>query len=114
YATVLESHERLTEVIFPLPDRRSAGVYFKLERVAGDFAITSAAVQLGLDKEGACNNIGIGVTGSGAVPQKAETVETLLRGKVITSALIDQAGRLIQEGADPIDDLRGSAPCQKQ
>jgi len=48
------------------------------------------------------------------VPQKAETVETLLRGKVITSALIDQAGRLIQEGADPIEDLRGSASYKKK
>ena len=114
YTTALESDEILTEVIFPLPDKSSAGVYLKLERVAGDFAITSAAVQLGLDKEGACNNIGIGVTGAGAVPQKAETVETLLRGKVITSALIDQAGALIKEGAEPIEDLRGSAPYKKK
>jgi carbon-monoxide dehydrogenase medium subunit len=86
----------------------------KLDRVAGDFAITSAAVQLGLDKEGPCNHIGIGVTGAGAVPQKAVSVETLLRGKVITSSLIDQAGRLIQEGADPIEDLRGSASYKKK
>jgi carbon-monoxide dehydrogenase medium subunit len=114
YTTTLESDEILTEVIFPLPDKSSAGVYLKLERVAGDFAITSAAVQLGLAKEGACSHIGIGVTGAGAVPQKAETVETLLRGKVITSALIDQAGRLIQEGADPIEDLRGSASYKKK
>ena len=98
YTTALESDEILTEVIFPLPDKSSAGVYLKLERVAGDFAITSAAVQLGLDKEGACNNI----------------VETLLRGKVITSALIDQAGALIKEGAEPIEDLRGSAPYKKK
>jgi carbon-monoxide dehydrogenase medium subunit len=114
YTTALESDEILTEVIFPLSDKRSAGVYLKLERVAGDFAITSAAVQLGLDKEGACNLIGIGVTGAGAVPQKALSVESLLRGKTITAALIDQAGRLIQEGADPIEDLRGSASYKKK
>jgi carbon-monoxide dehydrogenase medium subunit len=114
YTTALESDEILTEVIFPLPDRSSAGVYLKLDRVAGDFAITSAAVQLGLDKDGPCNHIGIGVTGAGAVPQKAVSVETLLRGKVITSSLIDQAGRLIQEGADPIEDLRGSASYKKK
>jgi carbon-monoxide dehydrogenase medium subunit len=114
YTTALESDEILTEVIFPLPDRSSAGVYFKLERVAGDFAITSAAVQLGLDRNGACNNIGIGVTGAGAVPQKAVSVEALLRGRKITSALIDQAGALIQEGAEPIEDLRGSASYKRK
>jgi carbon-monoxide dehydrogenase medium subunit len=114
YTTALENDEILTEVIFPLPDRSSAGVYFKLERVAGDFAITSAAVEIGLDKDGACNHIGIGVTGAGAVPQKAVSVEALLRGKIITSALFDQAGALIQEGAEPIEDLRGSASYKKK
>ena len=114
YTTALESDEILTEIVFPLPQKGSAGVYLKLERVAGDFAIASAAVQLSLDKEGACNEIGIGVTGSGAVPQKSLAVETLLRGKNITPALIDQAGHLIQEGAEPIEDLRGSASYKKK
>ena len=114
YTTLLESDEILTGVIFPLLDRASAGVYLKLERVAGDFAITSAAVQLGLDKDGACNSIGIGVTGAGAVPLKASAGENLLKGKRITAELIDQAGRLVQEGADPIEDLRGSASYKKK
>jgi len=114
YTTTLESDEILTEVIFPLPDRSSAGVYLKLERVAGDFAIASAAVQIGLDKDDACINIGVGVTGAGAVPQKAQPVEALLRGNKITSALIDQAGALVQEGAEPIEDLRGSASYKKK
>ena len=114
YTTTLESDEILTEVILPLPDKGSAGVYLKLERVAGDFAIASAAVQIGLDKDDACNNIGIGVTGAGAVPQKAQPVEALLRGNKITSALIDQAGALVQEGAEPIEDLRGSASYKKK
>ena len=114
YTTTLESDEILTEVILPLPDKGSAGVYLKLERVAGDFAIASAGVQIGLDKDDACNNIGIGVTGASAVPQKAQPVEALLRGKRITAALIDQAGALVQEGAEPIGDLRGSASYKKK
>ena len=114
YTTALESDEILSEIIFPMPSGNSEGVYLKLERVAGDFAIASAAVQLNLDKDGACSEIGIGVTGAGIVPQKAVSVETLLRGKKITSALIDQAGQLIQEGAEPIEDLRGSASYKKK
>ena len=114
YTTTLESDEILTELVIPLPDKSSAGVYLKLEKVSGDFAIASAAVQLGLDSDGACNEIGIGVTGGGTVPQKALSVESLLRGKTITSALIDQAGQLIQESAEPIEDLRGSAVYKKK
>jgi aerobic carbon-monoxide dehydrogenase medium subunit len=110
----LESDEILTEVCVPLPDRSSAGVYLKLERVAGDFAVASAAVQVNLDKDGSCIAIGIGVTGAGTVPQKALSVEALLRGRKITSALIDQAGQLVQQDADPIEDLRGSASYKKK
>jgi carbon-monoxide dehydrogenase medium subunit len=109
YSTVLEIDEILTEVVLPLLDKSSAGVYVKLERVAGDFAIASAAVQLSLDKSGACSAIGVGVTGAHSMPTKGVAVEALLRGKKITSELIEQAGRLIQEGADPIEDMRGSA-----
>jgi carbon-monoxide dehydrogenase medium subunit len=48
------------------------------------------------------------------VPQKGSAVEALLRGRKITPAVIDQAGRLIQEGAEPIEDLRGSAAYKKK
>jgi carbon-monoxide dehydrogenase medium subunit len=114
YTSALESHEILTEAIFPVPGAESRGVYLKLEPVAGAFAIVSAAVQIGLDKNGICQSIGIGVTGRGTVPQQAIAIENLLKGKKITPELVDQAGRLIQEGADPIEDMRGSAHYKKK
>ena len=66
----MEPDEILTEIIFPVPAKSSAGVYVKLEKVAGDFAIASAAVQLSLDPNGACDQIGIGVAGGATVPTK--------------------------------------------
>jgi aerobic carbon-monoxide dehydrogenase medium subunit len=114
YTSALEPDEILTEMVFPVPDATSAGVYLKLEKVAGDFAIAGAAVQLSLDANGACKAIGIGVTGAHSTPTKGAAVEAMLRGKKITSELIDQAGRLILEDADPIEDLRGSAAYKKK
>ena len=114
YTTTMEPDEILTEIVFPLPDKSSAGVYQKLEKVAGDFAIASAAVQLSLDANAVCNEIGIGVTGAHSTPTKGVPVEALLRGKKITSELIEQAGHVIQEGAEPIEDLRGSAAYKKK
>jgi carbon-monoxide dehydrogenase medium subunit len=114
YTTALEPDEILMEIIFPLPPHGSAGVYHKLEKVAGDFAIAAAAVQLAVDKSGACSAIGIGVSGCGTVPQKAVAAENLLRGKRIASELIDQAARMVQQDAEPIEDLRGSAAYKKK
>jgi aerobic carbon-monoxide dehydrogenase medium subunit len=114
YTTALASDEILTEIIFPLPSISSAGTYLKLERVAGDFAIAGAAVQMALEGNGTCSTIGVGVTGAGTVPQKAIAVESLLQSKKITPELIDEAGRIIQEGAEPIEDTRGSAAYKKK
>ena len=71
-------------------------------------------MQLGLDANGACGQIGVGVTGAQPVPSKGLAVEALLRGKKISAALIDQAGQLIQQDAEPIEDLRGSAAYKKK
>jgi carbon-monoxide dehydrogenase medium subunit len=109
YTSALDNDEILTEVIFPIPAAGSAGVYLKLEPVAGAFAIVSAAVQMELGSDSTCRSIGIGVTGRAAVPEQAISVEHLLTGKKITSELIEESGRLIQEGAEPIEDMRGSA-----
>jgi aerobic carbon-monoxide dehydrogenase medium subunit len=114
YTTALESNEILTEVIFPVPNSNSRGVYLKLERVAGDFAIASAAVQIDVDQNGICRSVGIGVTGAAIVSQKALSVENLLQGKRITSELIEEAGGLIQERAEPVEDTRGSAAYKKK
>jgi carbon-monoxide dehydrogenase medium subunit len=114
YTSALESDEILIEVIFPVPVTGSAGVYLKLEPVAGAFAIVSAAVQMLLDPKGICQNVGIGVTGRGPVPQQATAIEDLLKGKNITPELIEESGRLIQDGAEPIEDMRGSASYKKK
>jgi carbon-monoxide dehydrogenase medium subunit len=114
YTSALNSDEILIEVIFPVPAAPSAGVYLKLEPVAGAFAIVSAAVQMELDANGTCRSIGIGITGHGPIPQQASSVEALLKGKKITPGLIEESGRLVQEGAEPIEDMRGSANYKKK
>lgn len=114
YTTALESNEILTEIIFPVPDGGAVGTYAKLELVAGDFAIASAAVQMRLDSDGVCRSIGVGVTGGASVPQKAFSVEALLSGKKITPEIINEAAHIVQEGADPIEDLRGSGAYKKK
>src|SRR5258705_12393589 len=43
YTTTMEPDEILTEILFPLPDKSSAGVYQKLEKVAVVFLIGSLA-----------------------------------------------------------------------
>ena len=114
YSTSLQPDEILYEVIFPTQGRDSSGVYLKLERTAGDFAIVSVAVQMTLDRNRVCRDVGIGMGGAGVTPLKPFSVEKLLLNKTLSPDVVDEACRLISEEADPLDDLRGSAEYKKK
>jgi carbon-monoxide dehydrogenase medium subunit len=107
FTTALKPDEILTEIRVPIPPARSAGAYLKLERKVGDFATAAVAVQLTLDEQGACRNIGIALTNVGATPVKAKKAEDFLRGKKLDDAVIAQAAQLAADDAEPSADLRG-------
>src|SRR6266699_6536711 len=52
FETTLHSNELLTEIRVPAPTGRSGGVYFKLERKVGDYAIAGVAAYVTLDDSG--------------------------------------------------------------
>jgi carbon-monoxide dehydrogenase medium subunit len=114
YSTNLEDDELLTAIEFPLPGDGSAGAYSKLERVAGDFAIVSVAVQLARDEESRCRAIGIGLGGVGATPLKPVEVEAFLVGKTLDSRVIQDACDMLESRVDPISDQRGSADYKRR
>ena len=114
YSTALRSNELVKEIAIPLPRQPLMGKYLKLERIAGDFAVASVALQAEIDKNGICSDIGIGLGGAGECPLKATTAESLLRGQKLSAELTERAGREIQACASPINDLRGSAEYKKE
>jgi carbon-monoxide dehydrogenase medium subunit len=114
YTTVLRDDEILTDVLFPIPPLGSKGIYLKLERVTGDFAIASVALQMAVDRGGVCRSIGIGLGGVGTTPVKAEAVERLISGKTLSQKLIDQAAQLVSTEVAPLSDLRGSEEYKKK
>ena len=114
YTTALQTDELVREIAVPIPSRPTLGRYIKLERVAGDFAVASVAVQADIDKDKVCRDIGIGLGGAGECPVKAEAVETMLRGQELVAETIERAGRQIRDIASPISDLRGSFEYKKE
>jgi len=114
YTTALQTDELVREIAVPIPSRPTLGRYIKLERVAGDFAVASVAVQADIDKDRVCRDIGIGLGGAGECPVKAAAVETMLRGQRLSAEIIERAGAQIHEIASPISDLRGSLEYKKE
>ena len=114
YTTALQTDELVREIAVPIPSKPTLGRYIKLERVAGDFAVASVAVQADIDKDRVCRDIGIGLGGAGECPVKAAAVETMLRGQTLSPEIIERAGGQIHEIASPISDLRGSFEYKKE
>lgn len=114
YSTAIESNELVKEIVIPMPRQPASGKYIKLERIAGDFAVASVALQADIDRDGVCRDIGIGLGGAGECPMKAVSVEAMLKGQKLSAELIGRAGKEIHAIASPIGDLRGSAEYKKE
>ena len=108
YWNGLEEGELMTEIRVPLSKPGTGYGYNKLKRKTGDFATAGSAVVLSLDGD-VCRDIRIGLINVAAMAIRAEAAEDLLRGQVITDALIEQAAEQVMQACDPAEDLRGDA-----
>jgi carbon-monoxide dehydrogenase medium subunit len=111
YTTALEPDEVLTEVQLPLPPPGSTGVYLKLARKAGDFAVVSVALQLTLEGE-VVQGAGIGLGAVGPTAIRPPAAEEALRGR-LDEAAVERAAGLAADAAQPFSDLRGSAEYKR-
>jgi aerobic carbon-monoxide dehydrogenase medium subunit len=113
YTTALAPDEILTEVRIPIPPPRSGGAYEKLKRKTGDFAAVAVAVQLTLDKKGAVERVGIGLTSVAPTPVEAVEAMKSLIGNVLSEKTIAEAASLAAKAGSPSADRRGSVDYKR-
>ena len=107
--TAMSPNEILTEIRLPVLPGRCGTVYLKVRQKASGFAIVGVAVWLTVDNNGACKDIGVGITGLDSKPFRARGVEERLRGKRIEPGMIEDASSPVTQGVDPLDDIHASA-----
>jgi xanthine dehydrogenase iron-sulfur cluster and FAD-binding subunit A len=107
--TAMAADEILTEIRFKksMGSRRSA--FFKLGlRRAQAISVVNAAVVLDFDGETILDaHIALGSVAPVVI--QAPEAEAYLTGKTLDKAIIERAGELAMQAAQPIDDIRGSA-----
>ena len=112
YTTRLGASEMVVEVSVGIPARQGGGAYLKFEKRAGDFAVASVGVQLGLDGDW-CRTAAISLGAVGATPSRARAAEALLQGNPISPDLLSQAEQLVRDAAEPFPDTRGSVEYKR-
>ena len=112
YTTQVQPGELVTAILVPPAPAGSIGIYEKLDRVAGDFAIASVALVLAIDG-GVCCAARIAVGGCGPAPVRLAEAEAGLVGGTLSDAAIAAAGALLAAACDPVDDVRASATYRR-
>lgn len=111
YTTALEPAELVVGVSVAIPAAPAGGAYVKFEKRAGDFAVASIGVQIGLEPGGGgerCHSVAIGLGALGPTAIRARAAEDRLRGQALDAGRVEEAAALVQEAAQPFADTRGS------
>lgn len=111
YETTLAHTDVLVEIRLPVRPR-SGSAYAKVERRAGDWAVTAAGAAVVLDDDGRIADAAVGLTAVG-VDGTVDGVAQALHGREPTPASLDAAARLAAEQARPTADQRGGVEYKR-
>jgi carbon-monoxide dehydrogenase medium subunit len=113
--TLLQPHELLTAIRWPVPPSESSGAYHKVGlRKADAISVLSVAVMLTLDESGQCGQARIALGAVAHRPLRAREAEDLLAGQPLDLEVIAEAASLVAKAARPISDIRGSAAYRQR
>jgi carbon-monoxide dehydrogenase medium subunit len=113
YETVLAPKELVTAVVLPPPAAESKGAYVKFTtRSSEDRPCVGVAAWVRGSRQ-SCKEAVVVVGAVSPVPVVINT-ESLVPGKKLTAAIIEEIAREAGDGVDPIDDLRGPAEYKRQ
>lgn len=108
--TVLQPDEMLSDITFPAMQPTERGMFIKLAlRRAQAISVVDVAVLVDFDQTQAVKSARIALGSVAPTIVRAADAEAALVGKTLTPAVIEQAGRLAQNAAHPIDDIRAPA-----
>ena len=113
--TSLAEDEILTEIRVPVLSSDTGTAYVKFTRVEGGFAIVGVGACLGLNPDGACQSIRVGICGAAPVPVRLTAIEDTLKGRTVDDAFIEVIADAAYETArDPVAELHADADYKRE
>ncbi len=107
--------EMLTEIQVPAPPPHTGVACDKLMVMKGDMGIVGAAVSITLSPgNGVCQDARIALSNCAAIPLRVKEAEKRLIGKVISDALLAEAGEVAATEVSPVSDVHGSAEYKRE
>ena len=111
YETAVEHGEILTEIRIPVRPNGSSA-YAKVERRAGDWAVTSAGAAVWMDGP-VIADARVGLAAVGPNTTGIPAISQALRGQEPSDELCARAGAIAAESCSPVTDNRGSVEYKR-
>jgi carbon-monoxide dehydrogenase medium subunit len=111
YETAVEHGEILTEIRIPVRPNGSSA-YAKVERRAGDWAVTSAGAAVWMDGP-VISDARVGLAAVGPNTTGIPAISEALRGQAPSDELYARAGAIAAETCSPVTDNRGSVEYKR-
>jgi carbon-monoxide dehydrogenase medium subunit len=111
YETAVGAAEILTEIRIPVRPHGSSA-YAKVERRAGDWAVTSAGAAVWMDGD-VISDARVGLAAVGPNTAGIPAISEALRGQQPSEELYAQAGGIAAQSCSPVTDNRGSADYKR-
>lgn len=111
YETAVEQDEMLVEVRLPVRQNGSSA-YAKVERRAGDWAVTSAGAAVWMDGP-VIADARVGLAAVGPNTTGIPAISATLRGQMPSEELYAQAGEIAAASCSPVTDNRGTADYKR-
>ncbi len=113
--TSLGADEVLNEIRVPVLSPDTGTAYAKFTRVEGGFAIVGVGACLGLNPDGTCRSIRVGICGAAPVPVRLTAIEDTLKGKTVDDTFIEAVADAAYETAhDPVAELHADADYKRE
>ena len=112
YETAVADGEMLLEIVIPVRPR-GGSAYAKVERRAGDWAVTSAGAAVWLNPDGTIADARVGLAAVGPNTTGIPAISAALRGREPSEAVYAEAAALAAENCEPVTDQRGSADYKR-
>jgi len=114
-ATELQRDELLTDILIPKNSTQGAATFIKLgARKYLVISISMVSVRLCIGKNRTIDEAAISVGSCSAVAVRLSRLEAFLKGKIATTALIDQIDAVFLDDLSPIDDVRATGSYRSE
>jgi len=111
----LNPGEMLVEIQVPPISPHTGIAHDKLMVMKGDMGIVGAAVSITVNpSDGKCKDARIALSNVASTPWRSRAAEDILKGKVITDKLLEEAGMVASKEVTPPADVHGSSEYRKE